>query len=161
MLKDQSIPLVLCGVDYELSMYQGINTYGTLVHDGVQGSPESLKGGEMHKRGLEVAHEHAKAPMKKALAVYEKLGGSERVSSSSEEILKAASQGRVAYLFLAEGARYDGRFDDGTMEVSNDGLTEDLLNLAALRTIAYGGEVFVTVPGQVPGQGAMAAILRF
>src|SRR5688572_25659864 len=27
MLKDQTIPLVLCGVDYERSMYQGINTY--------------------------------------------------------------------------------------------------------------------------------------
>ena len=75
MLKDQTIPLVLCGVDFELSMYRTINSYATLVDDGVQGSPESLKGGEMHKRALEIAHEHAKEPMRKALAIYEKLGG--------------------------------------------------------------------------------------
>ena len=56
----------------------------------------------------------------------------------------------------------DGRgFDDATMQVSNDGFMEDLLNVAALRTVAYGGEVFVTVPGRVPAQAPMAAILRF
>jgi hypothetical protein len=67
----------------------------------------------------------------------------------------------VAFLFLSDGASYNGRFDDATMQVSNDGFKEDLLNVAALRTIAYGGEVFVTVPGRIPAQGPMAAILRF
>jgi hypothetical protein len=161
MLKDQTVPIVLCGVDYERSMYRSINTYATLVEDGVQGSPESLKGGEMHKRALEIAQEYAKEPMKKALGTYERLGGTERVCSKPEEILKAAAQGRVAFLFLSDGASYNGRFDDATMQVSNDGFKEDLLNVAALRTIAYGGEVFVTVPGRIPAQGPMAAILRF
>ena len=161
MLKDQTIPLVLCGVDYELAMYKSINTYATLVEHGVSGSAESLKGGEMHKRALEIAQEHAKGPMNKALATYEKLGGTERVSTKPDEILKAASQGRVASLFLADGASYEGRFDDGVMQVVKDGPAEDLMNVAALRTLAYGGDVFVTVPGRVPGQGAMAAVLRF
>jgi hypothetical protein len=160
-LKDQTVPMILCGVEYERSMYQAINTYGTLVEAGVQGSPESLKGGEMHKRALEIAQQHAKEPMKKALAIYEKLGGTERVSAKPAEILKGAHEGRIAYLFVGDGASYNGRFDTGAMKVRNDGPQEDLINLAALRTIAYGGEVWTTVPGRIPEQAPMAAIFRF
>jgi len=161
MLKDQSIPLVLCGVEYERSMYQNVNTYDTLVEEGVQGSPQSLKGGEMHKRALEIVLRHVKERQEKALETYERLGGTERVSSDLVEILKAASVGRVAHLFVAEGARREGRFDDGAMQVFSDGFTEDLLNLAALRTIANSGDVFVTAPGKVPGRGPMSAVFRY
>jgi hypothetical protein len=161
MLKDQSLPLVLCAVEYELTMYRTINTYGSLVEEGVQGSPQSLKGGEMHKRALEIAREHTKEPMRKALTIYEKLGGTDRVSAKPVEILKAAHQARIAYLFIGEGATYEGRFDQSAMKVHNDGITEDLLNLAALRTIANGGEVWVTVPGRIPEQAPMAAIFRY
>jgi hypothetical protein len=161
LLKDMTVPMILCGVEYELSMYQAINTYGTLVEKGVQGSPESLKGGEMHKRGLEIAHEHSKEPMKKALAIYEKLGGTERVSAKPDEILKAAHEGRIAYLFIGEGSTYRGGFDSNSMKVLTSGAEEDLINLAALRTIAYGGEVWTTVPGRIPEQASMAAIFRF
>jgi hypothetical protein len=152
---------VLCGVEYELTMYRSINTYGNLVEEGVQGSAQSLKGGEMHKRALEIAREHSKEPMRKALSIYEKLGGTERVSAKPDEILKAAHQARIAYLFLGEGETYEGRFDEAAMRVHSDGMTEDLLNLAALRTIANGGEVWVTVPGRIPEQAPMAAIFRY
>ena len=161
MLKDQTVPMVLCGVDYELSMYQQINTYGNLLPDGVQGSPESLKGGEMHKRALEIAHEWSKRSMLKALEIYEKLGGTERVSTDPKEIVKAAHMSRIAFLFADETKSFNGRYDSDTMEVRDDGILEDLINLAALRTLAYGGEVFTTPAGRIPGQGAMAAIYRF
>jgi hypothetical protein len=161
MLKDQTVPMVLCGVEYELSMYQSINSYGNLLPDGVQGSPESLKGGELHKRALEIAHEWAKEPMLKALAIYEKLGGSERVSTNPEEIVKSAHQSRIAFLFADEAESFNGRYDPDTMKIRDDGMIEDLVNLAALRTLTYGGEVFIAPSARIPGQGAMAAIYRF
>jgi hypothetical protein len=161
MLKDQTVPLVLCGVEYERSMYQGINTYGNLLPDGVQGSPQSLKGGEMHKRALEIAHEWSKQPMLKALEIYEKLGGTERVSTNPEEIVKAAHLSRIAFLFADESKSFNGRYDPDTMEIQAGDTAEDLINLAALRTLAFGGEVFITPSGRIPGQGPMAAIYRF
>jgi hypothetical protein len=161
MLKDQSIPMILCGVEYERSIYKGLNTYETLVEEGVQGSPQSLKGGELHKRALEIAQEHAKTPLRKALTVYEKLGGTERVSADPSEIVKGAFQGRVAFLFASESESFEGRFDQSAMAIRNDGHSEDLVNVALFHTIAYGGEVFVTPAARVPGQGAMAAIFRF
>jgi hypothetical protein len=161
LLKDETLPLVLCGVEYERSIYQSINSYAHLLPDGVQGSPQSLKGGEMHKRAREIVLESAKQPVHRALGIYEKLGGTERVSTDPEEIVKAAHQSRIAFLFAGETASFNGRYDPEAMKVRDDGMIEDLVNVAMLRTIAYGGEAFIAAPGQVPGQGPMAAIYRF
>lgn len=159
-LREDTTPMILCGVDNQRVMYRQVSDYPHLLEDGVPGSPESLKGGEMHKRALEIAREHAKEPLKKALATYEKLGGTERVSDEPDEIVKAAHLGRVAVLFLSENKTYQGCFDKTTMETCrNTGRDEDLTNLAALQTIAYGGEVYVTP--LTPGQAPMAALLRF
>ena len=52
-------------------------------------------------------------------------------------------------------------FDVNAMEMVTNGPQEDLVNAAALETIAYGGEIFVLEPDQVPGESQMAAVLRF
>ena len=75
VLRAETAPLVLAGVEYETSMYRDINSYPHLAEGHVHGSPESLKGGELHKRALEVAHRAFAEPMNKALQQYEKLGG--------------------------------------------------------------------------------------
>ena len=113
-------------------------------------SPDSLKGGELHKRALEVVKEAFEAPLRKALAMYERLGGTERVSSKPVDVVKAAGESRVSHLFIAEGASHPG---------GRSG--EDLLNIAALQTIANGGEVWITPGPNVPGHGPVAALLRY
>ena len=85
--------------------------------------------------------------MRKALDLYERLGGSERVSSKIKEITEAAASGRVAHLFISEGI--------GT--TSNN----ETLNSAALQTIAFGGEIWVTSPKNVPGGAPAVALFRY
>ena len=75
VLRGETAPLVLAGVEYETAMYRELNSYPHLAEGNVHGSPESLKGGELHKRALEVAQRAFEEPMKKALQTYEKLGG--------------------------------------------------------------------------------------
>lgn len=160
-LKGDTHPMVLVGVEYEISMYRALNTYQHLAEDGVHGSPDSLKGGEMHKRALEIMHEHAKGPAKRALGLYEQMGGSDRVSTDPINIVKAAHQGRVAHLFVQDGARHNGLYDPSTMNVKADESGEDLINLAALQTIVFGGDVFVLPAAMIPKQAPVAAVLRF
>jgi hypothetical protein len=160
-LRDETAPLILCGVEYERVIYKGINQYPNLMDEGVQGSPESLKGGEMHARALEVAQEFFAQPARKALELWEKIGGTQRVSNSFPEIVKAAFEARVAHLFCAEGARTEGVFDRASLEMKVQGRQEDLVNAAALQTIAFGGDVFVLDPAHMPGGGQMNAIFRF
>lgn len=141
ILRGETAPLVVCAVEYEATMWREINRYPHLVEGHVQGSPESLKGGEMHKRALEIVQKAFEEPMHKALELYERMGGSERVTSSPKEVAKAAAGGRVAHLFLSG--------------------TDELVNAAALQTIAHGGDVWMTEPKFVPGGGPVAALLRY
>jgi hypothetical protein len=160
ILRGETAPLVLAGVDYEVSMYRGLSRYPHMAEASVTGSPESLKGGELHRRALEVVQDSFDEPMRKALQQYERLGGSERVAQKPADIVKAAAEARVSHLFIADGANHPGSWDAATMK-AKDGGKGDLLNIAALQTIANGGEVWVTDQANVPGAGKAAALLRF
>ena len=161
ILRNETCPLVLCGVEYERVMYKQNNSYQHLMEEGVQGSPEGLKGGDMHARALELVQEHFAGPAKKALQLWEKLGGSTRVASGFGDVVKAAFEGRIAHLFAAEGAQTMGVFDRNTMQMKVQGRQEDLVNAAALQTLAFGGDVFIVKPEHLPAGGQMNAILRF
>jgi hypothetical protein len=161
VLRNERAPLVLCGVEHERSMYRDLNSYEHLMDEGVQGSPEGLRGGEMHERALQVVQEFFAQPARKAIALWDKVAGSERVATAFPDIVKAAFEARIAHLFAAEGAQTTGVFDRGTMQMKVHGRQEDLVNAAALQTIAFGGDVFVVRPEHVPGGGQVAAILRY
>jgi hypothetical protein len=160
-LRDERHPIVLCGVESQRTIYRQVNTHPGVMEEGVQGSPESFTGVEMHHRALVIAQEHFSQPARKALALWEKVAGGERASTSFPDIVKAAFEARIAHLFVAENAQAMGVFDRSTMQMRVQGRHEDLVNAAAMQTIAYGGDVFVCKPEDVPGGSQMAAILRF
>ena len=160
-LRGETAPLVLAGVEHETPMYRGINRYLHLAGRDVHGSPEGLKGAELHRRALDVAREAFAEPIQKALELFERLGGSERVASKPRDVLQAAAAGRVSQLFVVEGATHPGQWDKQTLKVKREGEGEDLLNIAALQTIVNGGDVWVTSAANVPGGGPVAALLRF
>jgi hypothetical protein len=161
LLRDEKAPLILCGVEYERSMYKGINQYPHVLEEGIQGSAESLKGPELHARALELVQNHFAEPARRAIELWEKLGGSQRVSSSFPDIVTASFQARIAHLFAAEGAQAMGAFDRSTLQMSVNGPQHDLVNAAALQTLAFGGDVFILNPDHMPGGGQINAIFRF
>lgn len=160
-LRGRTDPLVLCGVDYERTIYAQVNTYPYLWEQGVHGSPEGLKGGEMHARALEVVQDYFAQPAKKALEQWDRLAGGTRATSKFPDIVKAAFEGRVASLLVKEGTSTMGVFDRSTMEMKVGGRQEDLVNAAALQTLAFGGDVFLLRPEDVPGGSHLAAVLRY
>jgi hypothetical protein len=161
VLRGKTEPLVLCGVDYERTIYHQINTYPHLWEQGVHGSPESLKGGEMHARALQAVQDYFAQPAKKAIEQWNDLAGGTRATTSFPEIVKAAFEARIASLLVKEGTSTMGVFDRNTMEMKVAGRQEDLVNAAALQTLAFGGEVFILRPEDVPNGSHLAAVLRW
>ncbi len=165
LLKNGTAPLVLAGVDYELSLYRNESKFPRLAEGGVHGAPDGLKGGELHKRALEVVQPYWDKEVDAALAMYEQFGGSARSSVSLKEIVKAAYDGRVLHLFVARGASHMGNFDEMTHKVRAHGEEqpgdEDLVNAAAVETVKHGGDVFVVARNKVPHGGQMAAVMRY
>ena len=165
LLKNDSAPLVLAGVEYELTQYRGESKFPRLVDEGVRGAPDGLKGGELHKRALEVIPGYWQKDVDNALAMYEQFGGSTRASSSLKEIVQAAHDGRVLFLFVADGAEHRGRFEESTHKVrthkEESPGDEDLINAAAVETLNHAGDVFVVPRSKVPHGSQMAAVMRY
>lgn len=162
LLKNEGAPLVIAGVDYEIALFRRENTYPNLAENAVHGAPDGLKGGELHKRALEAVQPHFEAPLKHVLARFEQQAGGERASSTVKEIVKAAFDGRVSDLVLAEGAQYMGNFDEATHRVKKAAaVEEDLLNAAAVQTILHSGQVFVVPANKVPHGAPAIALLRY
>lgn len=165
LLKADTAPLVIAGVDYELPVYRSVSAFPRLVEDAVHGAPDGLKGGELHKRALEAVAGYWSKESVDALAMYEQFGGSERTSGSLKEIVKAAHDGRVLHLFVAEGIHYMGNFDDATHKVTahreEQPGDEDLINAAAVETLRHAGNVFVLPTKQIPHGSQMAAVMRY
>ena len=163
LFKEEGVPVVAAGVDYELALFRRVNVYPNLVEEAVHGALSGFKNGELHRRALEAVQSHRETPLRKALARFQQYERRNRTSTTMKEIVKAAWDGRIEDLFLAEGAQYMGKFDEATDRVRRHAVRgeEDLLNAAAMRTILHSGDVFVVPAGKVPRSAPAAASFRY
>ena len=60
---------------------------------------------------------------------------------------------------MREDAEHHGAWDEAAQRVQTG--QEDLLNLAALQTLLYHGQVFSVKASEIPDSADAAAILRF
>ena len=164
VLRGHTEPLVLAGVDYELTLYRELNRYPHLAKESVQGAPNSLKAGEMHARALEALDRCYKTQVDDALTEWNhKVGGG--ASSRLKDVIKAAHDGRVLTLLVSDSLEKTGVFDEDTHVVKGRKTgtveDEDLVNDAAVQTILHAGKVLVAPHHKMPNGAALAAIFRF
>ncbi len=161
---DSNAPLILCCVEYEQPIYRDVNSYPHLLEEGVIGAPDSFKGGELHRRALEVLERHDAHKVDEAMKRLDKQGG-EVATMGAKDIVKACYEGRVMTLVVAETAQVTGNFNEATFKAEGSQelrpWDEDLVNAAALQTIVHGGQVFVVPQSRIPESRPMAAIMRY
>ncbi|HEY7307511.1 MAG TPA: hypothetical protein VH601_25525 [Bryobacteraceae bacterium] len=164
ILRAKGEPVVLAGVDYELSIYRSVNTYPGLAQEAAQGAPNGLKAGEMHARALDAISQSYRQKVDEILAEYNhKAGGS--ASNRLKDIVTAAHDGRVLTLLVSDSLESTGVFDQATHTVrareTGTSEDEDLINDAAVQTILRGGQVYVVRNGRMPNGAPLAAVFRF
>jgi hypothetical protein len=147
-----------------LSPYRATNHHAVLLDEFVRGNPDLLKPEELHSQAWAIARVYFHKSQEQAAAQYKELRGTSRTSNDLSEIVLAAHEKRVATLFVTLEQCW-GTCDTRTRRVDlHETLLpgdEDLLNLAAIRTYAYGGTVFVLSPDQMPDPKPAAAIFRY
>lgn len=165
ILRGERSPLVLAGVDYLLPLYREITEYPNVVPGGVVGSPEHVSMDQLHTEAWELVAVQFRQHRSDARAHYLSVADTPQGSSDVKRVIRAAHQGRVESLFVAVGEHLWGRWDPDTDaihvgEESRAGAV-DLLDAAAAQAWMHGGSVFAVSPGEVPGDGQLAAVLRF
>jgi Bacterial archaeo-eukaryotic release factor family 3 len=157
--------VILAGVEYEVSLYRTQSSFPRLLDLSIHGAPNSLKGGEMHSRALELMEQHRLQQAEKVIAEYNHLAGGGRATNRLKEIVTAAHDGRVNKLVLSDTLEVTGAMDDATHQVSGSKNAEneqyDLLNDAAVQTILHAGQVHAAPNQAMPNGTPIIAVFRY
>lgn len=166
-LASDAVPVVLVADAETGGHFRKLGTLGPLLAGVVETNPDALDEGALHEAAYALVRPRFDAERGAAgerLAAL--LGrGDERAATGMEEVVRAAYQGRVDTLLLAEGESLWGRYDEGVDEVATGQefaeTGEDLLDAVAVRTLRHGGTVYVLPEEEMPGDAPAAAILRY
>jgi hypothetical protein len=151
LLKDAHPPLVVVGVEHEVALFHRLTTYPACVEPGIRGLPGHLGQDEMYRQSLELVRPVITGPARRALEKFDKLIGTGHASADVQEIVRAASAGRVEHLFLRENGAVPGALDGGA----------DLLDTAAVQTLRHDGDVQTLLETSMPSGGPVCAIFRY
>jgi hypothetical protein len=167
VLDDKNIPMVLAGVDYLLPIFREASSYQNLLEDGILGNPDRENLKELHEKAWQIVHPLFKESQKKAFEKFEQLRGqkSNLATSDLKAAVRAAVFGQVETIFVPIEMHKWGRYDaENNKVILQDGpnpQNEDLFDFAATQTFLNSGQVFAVPPEQMPGDGEIAAILRY
>lgn len=164
-LKGEEGPLVLAAVDYLHPLFKEVSDSPYLLDEGVVGNPDHMSSAELHAAAWPIVEPLFEEAKSEVTSRYHQLAESDQASAELAEIVPAAFQGRVDALFVAVGTQRWGSYDpDRNKVVMKDEPTngaEDLLDFAAVQTLANGGTVYAVSPEEVPGEKPVAAVFRY
>jgi hypothetical protein len=149
LLKDGCLPLV--GVEHEVALFHRLTTYPAFVEPGIRGLPGHLGQNEMYRQSLELVRSASTGPVCRALERFDKQIGTGHASADAQEIMRAASRGRVEHPFLLENGTVPGAV----------GVAPDPLDIAGVQTLRHGGDVQVLLEPNMPSGGPICAIFRY
>jgi hypothetical protein len=157
----QEIPLILAGVAEETALYREVSRYRGLVKGDISKSGVGPAAGQPYDEVLEKAYAilHADAAERHVadlLAAKER--ASAHFSTDPDLLLHAAFQGRVGRLYLNRDAE---RLDVCERRSHHSWGREDLLNLAAIRTLLHSGEAWELEAAKMPDRAPIVGILRY
>jgi hypothetical protein len=164
VLRDERAPLVLAGSDPGPAIYRRISRYPAVLDRWLPGNPDHLEPSELHRRAWPLVEPIFRQTRADAAERFRQLAGTGKTSEDVAEIILAATQGRVAVLFVLTEAQHRGTVDEAgrvspSVERGPDDV--DLIETAVVRTFLTGGTVYV-MPSEGIQQGApLAATLRY
>jgi len=164
-LRLQTDPLIFAGVDYLFPIYRQVNNYAHLLATPITGNPELWSDAELRKKAWSLVDAALREERAATVTKYGNLVAHGRATNRLEDIIIAAHAGAVETLFVDPRVQRLGVFSPETSTVhlgdSEEGDTEDLINLAVTQVLGSSGNVETLELGNVPGGGPMAAVLRY
>ena len=148
LLKNGHPPLVVTGVEHEVAHFHRLTTYPACVAPGIFGLLDER---EMYRRSLNLVRSVTTGQARRALEKFDKQIGTRHASTNVQEIVHAASNGRVEHLILMEDAAIPQEVDGGA----------DRLNTAAVQTLRHGGDVHTLPRAAMPSAESVCAIFRY
>lgn len=165
ILKGETVPLIISSVDHLIPIYKEANSYNYLHSKHLPINPQELSDDELHQKTYELIKPEFESDQKKAFAKYEQLSGASKASSNIEEIVRAAHNKRIEYLWVNLDEKQWGNFDEQnqTIELHDEPSisNKELLDLASGKTLINNGTVYALPPDKMPVPKSAIAIFRY
>ncbi|MBN2083934.1 MAG: hypothetical protein JW748_01830 [Anaerolineales bacterium] len=164
---EQRAPLVLAGVDYLLPLYRKVSEYPNIMPEGISGNPEHLRPEELQEQAWLIVEAYFRQETQKTLEKYRQSAGTDKATDNLEEIVAAASTGRVDKLILSIETPVWGTFNPDTGKVILDSAGQAkpdnlaLADFAAMKTLQSGGSVYALSREEMPSDSPIAAVFRY
>lgn len=153
---DGQTPVVLAGVEYLHPLYHQVTGLNVL-EKGIEGNPDELAAEELHNQAWPLVSDLFNRRRRDA---QEQIGAA-NTSTSLDDVVMGAVQGRIDVLFVPRGEQLWGRLDRDTLQIDLDEGDTDLYDIAAMETWKHRGEVYVVDRDEIPGEGDVAAVFRY
>jgi len=165
VLRGQSAPMVLVGLEELQVAYREINSYQHLMPAAVNHNADGLSKEELHRLAWPLVERRLQEERELVIERFHELHGTGRVSSDLHEVASAAAEGRVDTLFVrADPWVWDGATDehDPVVVLGSDErfAHSELVDATAVATLRTGGHVFAT-SRTVVADSEVAAIFRY
>jgi hypothetical protein len=165
IIKNENVPLVLAGVDYIHPTYRKINSYRNLLAEGITGNQDKVSDASLWEQAKKIVRPYMDIAKNAAMDEFRKTAGAGLTAGKIKDVIKAAAEGRVKFLFIADNAQKWGSYNstDNSVVVRRIQKPEDLdlIELAAYQTLKHDGTIYVLGAEEVPGNTPLAAVLRY
>jgi hypothetical protein len=154
--------LVLAGDANRVEEYRKASPYPRLLEGKVEGHLDRRSAEELRDRAHELVQARRKEAQERTAALYRQLAGTGRTVNDPAEVVPSAYEGRLQFLFVPCTRELWGTFDPAARKVEVHAEArpgdDDLLNLAAVHTLAHGGTVYALEPARLPDSAPLSAI---
>jgi hypothetical protein len=158
VLHDQDVPLLVAGIEYELTMYGEVNRNSQLAAMVNTGSPERLSMGELHSKVWPTAAVVLDGPRRQLL---ERLASSTDALTSIPAILTACQEGRVAALFVRSDHLTWGSADTCAVQATRRPCDIELASVAIGAALRQGADIYPAATDELPAETLIAALPRY
>ncbi|MEX0661570.1 MAG: hypothetical protein WEA58_09080 [Balneolaceae bacterium] len=163
-LNQRNEPLVLIGLEDNLSFYKKINNYNRVVDRALTGNPDELSGMQLKDEGWKEIKTYFLKDMYSSLEQFSEKDN-QKVSNNLAKIVESTVMGKSKTIFISQGESRWGRYDDSTHEVhftdSPNKDDVDLLNWLASKGRETGSKVYILPKDEMPIKATVAAEFRF
>lgn len=164
VLTGQSRPLILAAADPLDDIYRAVNSYPHLLTRTLPGNPEKTADAELAGAAREVLDAHYAEQLVELATLFDERGSQGRALYDVADIARAATYGSVETLVLDIDQAIPGFVDDAgavTFDKADDAINYGVVDETARRALLSGARILAVRQPDVPGGGAVAAILRY
>lgn len=165
ILKEEDAPLVLACVDHYYPVYREVTKYNHIFDEYISGNPDEEEPILLHEKAWMIVEKHFQKQREILTERYRNNSAGGNTSAEPEKIIPASVDGRIEALFIQKDSDRFGYYDPGKREIiehENSDSRVSLYNLAAMKTLENGGQVYLSAPDKMPVAGTeINALFRY